>query len=117
MIYGTPSAFLKPRQCDGMAAVERSHPRRRRRRSSPPSLRPRCRRGPPWELAISQGDGFAGVGDPGCRGCVPSLSVRDVCMRSRPVAIARHTCIRTHTYTYTHTNILEQTTRGPLPLK
>lgn len=28
-----------------------------------------------------------GLGDPGRRGCAPSLSSRDVCMRSRPLAI------------------------------
>lgn len=97
MIHGAPSAFLKPRRCNGMAVVERSHPHRRRRRRG---------RGPLWELAISQGDGFASVGDPGCRGCVPSLSVRDVCMRSRPVAIATHTYTDAHTYSY-------GSTRGP----
>lgn len=87
MIYGAPSAFLKPRQCDGMTAVERSRSLRCRHR--------RRRRSLPWELAISQVDGLAVVGDPGCRGCVPSLSTRDVCMRSRSVAIAIHT----HTHT------------------
>lgn len=40
------------------------------------------------------------VGDPGCRGCVPSLSTRDVCMRSRSVAIATHT--HTHTHIWIH---------------
>lgn len=44
-----------------------------------------------WELAISQGDSFAHLGDPPRRGCVPSLSIGDVCMRSRPVAIVVHT--------------------------
>lgn len=28
-----------------------------------------------------------GLGDPGRRGCAPSLSSRDVCMRSQPLAI------------------------------
>lgn len=53
MIYGTPSAFVKPRQRDGMAVVKRSRPRPHRRR--------RCLRrcSSPWELAISQDDGLA----------------------------------------------------------
>lgn len=80
MIYGAPFAFLKPRQCDGTALREVL--------LDVVVVVVAVRHGS-WQSV--RGDGLVGVGDPGCRGYAPSLSVRDVCMRSRPVAIATHT--------------------------